>query len=93
MPVYHVKCYETVNFTVSIEAETEDEARELAHADINSQEVVAESTTEWDIEEVILESEEWYNKQGGRLNCSYSVRDNIQFVLGATLTFKLFSKL
>ena len=26
MPVYHVKCYETVNFTVSIEAETEDEA-------------------------------------------------------------------
>ena len=69
MPVYHVKCYETVNFTVSIEAETEDEARELAHADINSHEVIAESTTEWDIEEVILESEEWYNKQGGRLNC------------------------
>ena len=50
MPVYHVKCYETVNFTVSIEAETEDEARELAHADINSHEVIAESTTEWDIE-------------------------------------------
>ena len=69
MPVYHVKCYETVNFTVSIEAETEDEARELAHADINSHEVIAESTTEWDIEEVILETEEWYNKQGGRLNC------------------------
>ena len=69
MPVYHVKCYETVNFTVSIEAESEDEARELAHADINSHEVIAESTTEWDIEEVILESEEWYNKQGGRLNC------------------------
>ena len=69
MPVYHVKCYETVNFTVSIEAESEDEARELAHADINSHEVVSESTTEWDIEEVILEDDEWYNKQGGRLNC------------------------
>ena len=62
MPVYHVKCYETVNFTVSIEAESEEEARELAHEDINSHEVIAESTTDWDIEEVILESEEWYNK-------------------------------
>ena len=63
MPVYHVKCYETVNFTVSIEAESEEEARELAHEDINSHEVIAESTTDWDIEEVILESEEWYNNK------------------------------
>ena len=62
MPVFHVKCYETVNFTVSIEAESENEARELAHADINSHEIVAESVTEWDIEDVILESEEWNNK-------------------------------
>ena len=62
MPVFHVKCYETVNFTVSIEAESENEARELAHADINSHEIVAESVTEWDIEDVILQSEEWYNK-------------------------------
>ena len=62
MPVYHVKCYETVNFTVSIEADTENEARELARADINSHEIVAESTSEWDIEDIILETEEWYNK-------------------------------
>ena len=62
MPVYHVKCVEQVNFTVKIEAESEDEAKELAHADINSHEVIAESTTDWDIEEIILESEEWYNK-------------------------------
>ena len=62
MPTYHVKCYETVNFTVAIEAESEDKAKELAPADINSHEIVAESVTEWDIEEVILESEEWYNK-------------------------------
>ena len=47
---------------ITIEAESEEEARELAHADINSHEIVAESVTEWDIEEVILESEEWYNK-------------------------------
>ena len=62
MKTYHVKCSETVNFTVAVEAETEDEARELAHADINSHEVIAESTTDWDIDEVVLESEEWYNK-------------------------------
>ena len=54
---------------IHIEAENETQAETLAHADINSHEVIAESTTEWDIEEVILESEEWYNKQGGRLNC------------------------
>ena len=62
MPVYHVKCYETVHFTVAIEAENETQAETLAHADINSHEVIAESTTEWDIEEIILETEEWYNK-------------------------------
>ena len=58
MKTFHVKCYETVNFTVAVEAESEEQARELAHADINSHEVISESTTEWDIEEVILESEE-----------------------------------
>ena len=62
MPVFHVKCYETVNFTVSIEAESEEQARELAREDINSHEIISESTSEWDIEEIILETEEWYNK-------------------------------
>ena len=62
MPTYHVKCYETVNFTVAIEAESPQEAEELALADINSHEVIAESTTDWDIDEIILEDEEWYNK-------------------------------
>ena len=62
MPVYHVKCVEQVNFTVKIEAESEEQAKELALADINSHEVIAESTTDWDIDEIILESEEWYNK-------------------------------
>ena len=62
MPVYHVKCYETVSFTVAVEAESEVQAEELALADINSYEVIAESTSDWNIEEIILESEEWYNK-------------------------------
>tara|TARA_B100000683_G_scaffold52619_1_gene50310 strand:- start:1 stop:189 length:189 start_codon:yes stop_codon:yes gene_type:complete len=62
MPTYHVKCYETVNFTVAVEAESEVQAEELALADINSHEVIAESTSDWNIEEIILETEEWYNK-------------------------------
>ena len=52
MPTYHVKCYETVNFTVEIEAESEEEARELAHKDINSFEVEDEYVSEWSIESV-----------------------------------------
>ena len=56
MPVYHVKCYETVNFTVAVEAESEEQARELAHEDINSFEVISEATSEWDIEEVVNEN-------------------------------------
>ena len=52
MPVYHVKCVEQVNFTVKIEAESEEQAKELAVEDINSHEVVYESTTDWDMEGV-----------------------------------------
>ena len=56
MPVFHVKCYETVSFTVAVEAESEDQARELAHEDINSFEVISEATSERDIEEVVNEN-------------------------------------
>ena len=58
--IYHVKCYETVNFTVAIEAESPSEAEELALEDIISHEVISESVTDWNIEEIIPESEEWY---------------------------------
>ena len=58
--IYHVKCYETVNFTVAIEAESPSEAEDLALEDINSHEVISESVTDWSIEEIIPESEEWY---------------------------------
>ena len=56
MPTFHVKCYETVYFTVAVEAESEEQARELAHEDINSFEVISEATSEWDIEEVVNEN-------------------------------------
>ena len=58
--IYHVKCYETVNFTVAIEAESPSEAEDLALADINSHEVISEGVSYLDIEEIIPESEEWY---------------------------------
>ena len=56
MPTFHVKCYETVYFTVAVDAENEEQARELAHEDINSFEVISEATSEWDIEEVVNEN-------------------------------------
>ena len=56
MPTYHVKCYETVNCTVAIEAESEDEATELAPADINSHEVIAASTIVFTILSILLNS-------------------------------------
>ena len=58
------KCTKYEYFTVRAESmeEAKEEAEELALADINSHEVIAESTTDWDIDEIILEDEEWYNK-------------------------------
>ena len=53
MTTYHVNCYETVSFSVEVEAQNEDEARELAHNDINSFEVISEGVSEWNIEEVV----------------------------------------
>lgn len=58
MKTFHIECMETTSFIVEVEAQSEEEARELAHADINSHEVISEAVSEWDIEEV----EEWYNK-------------------------------
>ena len=49
MKTYHVECMEVVTFTVEVEAQSEDEARELAHNDINSFEVVKEWVSDWEI--------------------------------------------
>ena len=49
MKTYHVECMETVTFTVEVEAQSEDEARELAHNDINSFEIVKEWVSDWEI--------------------------------------------
>tara|TARA_B100000214_G_scaffold298646_1_gene228666 strand:+ start:50 stop:220 length:171 start_codon:yes stop_codon:yes gene_type:complete len=49
MKTYHVECMEVVTFTVEVEAQSEDEARELAREDINSFEVISEGVSEWEI--------------------------------------------
>ena len=47
-----MKCSEVNYFTVLVEAETEDEAMELANKNINAFEVEDEYTSEWTVEEV-----------------------------------------
>ena len=49
MTTYHVNCYETVSFTVEVEAQNEDEARELVNQDVNSFEIVEERVLDWEI--------------------------------------------
>ena len=49
MKTYHIECMETNSFIVEVEAQSEDEARELAHQDINSFEVVKEFVSDWEI--------------------------------------------
>ena len=52
MNQFRIECSEVNYFTVLVEADTEDKARELAHANINSFEVEDEYVSEWTIESV-----------------------------------------
>ena len=52
MNQFRIECSEVNYFTVLVEAETEDQARELANANINSFDVEDEYTSEWTIESV-----------------------------------------
>ena len=52
MNQFRIECSEVNYFTVLVEADTEEQARELAHADINSFEVEDEYVSEWNIENV-----------------------------------------
>ena len=49
---FRIECSEVNYFTVLVEAETEEQARELAHANINAFDVEDEYTSEWTIESV-----------------------------------------
>ena len=52
MNQFRIECSEVNYFTVLVEAETEEQARELAHANINSLDVEDEYVSEWTIESV-----------------------------------------
>ena len=52
MNQFRVECSEVTYFTVLVEAETEEEARELAHANINGFPIEEEYVSEWTIENV-----------------------------------------
>ena len=49
---FRIECSEVNYFTVLVEAETEEQARELAHANINAFDVENEYVSEWSIESV-----------------------------------------
>ena len=49
MKTYLIECMETNTFVVEVEAQSEDEARELVNNDINSFEIVDEKVSDWEI--------------------------------------------
>ena len=52
MKSYLIECAEINYFTIEVDAQNENEAIELAHADINSFEVLDEYTSQWDINDM-----------------------------------------
>ncbi len=49
---FKITCAEVSYFEIEVDAESEDQARELAHKDINSFEVLDEYVSQWDIHSV-----------------------------------------
>ena len=52
MNSYLIECAEINYFTIEVDAQSEEEARELAREDINSFEVLDEYVSEWDINDI-----------------------------------------
>ena len=46
---YQIECMETTTFVVEVEAQSEDEARELVNEDVNKYEVIDERVDDWEI--------------------------------------------
>ena len=49
MKTFHVECMETTTFIVEVEAQSEDEARELVNSDVNNYEVIHEEVLDYEI--------------------------------------------
>ena len=54
MKSYLIECAEINFFTIEVDAQSEDEARELAKANVNNYEVIDEYVSEWDINSIQL---------------------------------------
>ena len=52
MKTYQVECMEVTTFIVEVEAENEDQARELVNEDVNKHEVISESVSEWCVDDI-----------------------------------------
>ncbi len=52
MTLYHVTLQELRTFTIHVEAESEEEAAELANNNINNYEVVDECITDWGVHDI-----------------------------------------
>ena len=52
MKTYQLECAEINYFVIEVEAQSEDEAIDLAREDINSFEVLDEYVSEWDINDI-----------------------------------------
>tara|TARA_B100000287_G_scaffold284752_1_gene268381 strand:- start:450 stop:638 length:189 start_codon:yes stop_codon:yes gene_type:complete len=52
MKSYLIECAEINYFTIEVDAQSEDEARELARENINNFDVIDEWVSEWDINEI-----------------------------------------
>ncbi len=52
MKSFLIECAEINYFTIEVDAQNENEARELARENINNFEVIDEWVSEWDINEV-----------------------------------------
>tara|TARA_R100001463_G_scaffold130016_1_gene189148 strand:- start:130 stop:315 length:186 start_codon:yes stop_codon:yes gene_type:complete len=49
MKTYQIECMETTTFIVEVEAQNEDEARELVNEDVNKYEVIYERVQDYEI--------------------------------------------
>ena len=52
MKSYLIECAEINYFTIEVDAQNEDEVRELAKANVNNYEVIDEYVSEWDINSI-----------------------------------------
>ena len=52
MKTFHITCEELTTFIVEVEAKDENEARELVNEDVNRYELIQETVSEWDIQDV-----------------------------------------